>query len=230
MSEATQELIEEFRNSSQKLKSTSRFITLGIVGIILVFLILIFSTFRTFANQGVPQLVSSLQLQAAPLAQKYSPKITSAIQDAIPAFANAFHKTLEKDLPNIERQMSEEASRLENYLENKWPLYEQEIQKMILEQEETIVKEFSDVLTEEAAENLAFAYGDALNNRYQKLMHDDLKEHIDVADSIAQNLQKIAEQENVEKPINLQEALGLFLELAGIEIQSGIEKFKSSKK
>lgn len=229
MSESTEDLIREFRESSQKLKSISRYLTLGIVGVILIFLVLILSSFRNFAKHGVPQLVGALEGHASPLVQKYAPSISSAINNALPAFANSFHKTLEGDLPKIEEQMSAEAERLEKYLEGKWPEYEQQIQKLILEQEDVLRKEFSGTLSEDKVEDLALAYGHALSQKYHKILHKDMNQHVDTADKIAQNLQKIGDQEKTEDPVNLQEALGLFLELAGLEMQSGIEKAKSKK-
>lgn len=229
MSESTEEIIQEFRESSKKLKSISRYLTLGIVGVILLFLVLILGSFKNFANQGVPQLVVSLQGHAGPLAQKYGPKLSQAMSTALPAFASSFHKTLEKDMPKIEEQMSSEAEKLEKYLENKWPDYEKEIHRMIVEQEDVIRREFSGVLSEDKAENLALAYGQAVTLKYHQFLHKDMNKHVDAADQIAQNLQKIGDEEKSSEPLNMQEALGLFLELAGLELQSGIQKSESAK-
>lgn len=221
-STTSQELMETYHQTEKNHARARRCITLLILGVIAVHICLLWTAYKDFSHNRVPEFTAALGEEVANL----SPQIVSDVRDMVnrlyPHYTSVFQQMFERDWPKMKDTAFEEMEKLDAYAQEKWPEIEKGIVDVVLTSEETLMEELSAFVTPAEAEAIAVDYIVALEDIYKDILSSTLQEHVNVAKEIGRNVEDMmATEPDIEQPVNMQEALGILLELAGSELQKG---------
>lgn len=110
-----------FLETKQLRKSIARVktcLTVGILGIIIVFFILILNLFRNFDTENFSRCLSA---EMKTLTPKFSKTAVEIIREALPVYQSAFSEEFEKKLPDIKKDIEREALAFSKYMSTNVP-------------------------------------------------------------------------------------------------------------
>lgn len=216
-------LIATLRRLEKNRALARRCVSLLLLGVIAVNICLLWSAIMDFKNNRLPEFVSAMGTEMTYISPKFADDLTHMFNRLYPRYIAAFQKTFERDGPVIKEKADEEMRKLQDYAFKRLPNLEAGILDVRSASEHMVREEMSKFVTPEEAEQISEAYGKALQDKYNEILSTTLNEHVKVAEQIGDNLQEmIATEPDIKQPIEMQEALGILLELSGVELQKGL--------
>ena len=216
-------LVATCRESEKARAFARRCVTLIILGVIIVHAGILFATVKDFQSNRVPEFWGAVSVEAANMSPQLVLDVRDMANRLYPHYVLVFQKMFERDLPTIQAKAEEEFGLLDAYGKERWPDIEQGIVDLMLTSEEVVRKELEKYVTPEEARDIAAQYAAAAGTKFEDILSNALSGHSEVAREIGENLEKMIETEpDIEQPVDMAEALGILLELAGTEMQKGL--------
>ncbi len=174
-----------------------------------------------FAHQGLQVVGDQVGQHLQANSQEYTLMLSKTATQILSAYRLAISRQIEKDLPKLEVVTHEELTKLNQYTQARWKDFEYELKNMSADHEKIMKEELAKILTEEQANELFLAYGLEVEGRMQTFLKSAFGEHLRVGEQIASNIHRITELEpELSHPVDVHHAIGLILELAGLEFQN----------
>lgn len=219
----SQELIAAYRQTGKNRALARRCITLLILGVILVHIGLLWAIIRDFRYNRMPEFVAAMSTEMANISPKFIDDVRDMVNRLYPHYVSVFQKMFERDWPKIKEITLEEMRLLDAHAQKSFPEIEKGIVEVVLTSEETLQEELNKFVSPAEVEETAVAYGKALQKKYDTFLSITFREHVNVSKEIGGNLEKIIAMEpDITQPVDMQEALGILLELVGTELQKGL--------
>lgn len=220
-----QELIAAYHAAEKGRGRARRVVSLLVLGVILAYVAVIIATINDFRTRRMPEFAAALGNEAASLMPGLTRDLQGMMNRLYPHYVNTFQQMFERDWPEIEKAGRAELATLDQYAQSKWPKLEQGVNDLLTTTEEVTREELNQFLTPEETEQILNAYGEALDKQVKHLMERRMKDHASAAESIGKTLADMActEPDLANRQIPLHEASGMLMELAGIEMQKGLQ-------
>ena len=216
-------LVSLHQEALKKMRRARKTVTIGLVAVILGALFCLFGMAKNFMNHGVHEFSANLQRDIQPIASRHLTSLQDILADAYPVYTGEFQNMFSDNLPKMEAALFAELTRLDGYAKKRWPEFEKAIERMAFDQQLVIHQNLVSLVGEDEADRISKMYEVALPRKFNGFFLDHLIEHQDVIDDIRQNLDRLVKTEpDILPPIQLQEAIGIFLELAGIKLQEEV--------
>ena len=213
-------LIEEYHEAVSGRARLRRILTSVMLAAFVVFGMLLYSNGKTFASSGLKSVHAELSDHLRSNGPHYADSLAHVAGGVATAYKDAALKQLKTDLPKLEKVTEKELGELNNFTQKRWGDFEKELATMSKEQEAIIREELGKIVSEGRAKEIAANYGTELDERIQRFLTSSFTEHLRVGEQIAHNLNRITELEpDINPPLDVNHAIGLTLELAGLEIQ-----------
>lgn len=221
-SSAHSELIRAYRESVRSRAVSRRASTLLVMGVIFVFLGLLWAEFNDFRYRKMPEFMSALTTQASEMAPILSKDLMDLANRVYPYYTDVFYQMFQRDMPAFQKELDEQYKQLETFAQGEWPAIEQGIADLIITTEETSLAELNRIISPDDAVAVSHAYAGVIGEKLTDYFNTRLHKHVEVAKNIGSQLDQITHLEpDMNRPIELTEALGILLELSGIELQNG---------
>jgi len=218
-------LITAYKESIQKSSRARRTVAILHIATYLIFLFAIYQSFRTFTEYRLPELWQTVGIELSSDSDQYARQLLFAAHKVSPAYWTSFKRQFTKDWPKYEGDVKQELETLTKYVGKRWPRFESALKEMALAQHKIIQKELGISLGPERAHKIAMAYRKAVKERFRALLATWIKQHIEVGSQLESNFRILLSTEpDIPRPIAQREALGLFLELIGLELQAMEQK------
>ena len=215
---------DQYEESIKKLRIARKTITVSLVAVILLALMSIWSAANGFMDEGLPEFANELHRGIHPVAVSHLDDVQDAIGEVFPVYSKEFQEMFSKNLPLMEAALDSELTKLEAYAQKRWPDFQNSIERLAFDQERLVVESLEKIVGEDRAAHVNKMYEDEIRRRVEDFFLNNLVEHQDVIDDIRANLDKLARTEpDIIPPVELHEAIGVLLELAGVKLQQGIE-------
>jgi len=219
---AQQELVERLRAAQQKRAAAARSITLMLLGTVVVYVFLIWNSVLDFRRHRLPEFTAALNEEASHLAPKVADEMQGMMNRLYPRYVDAFQTMFERDMDKMQAECIAQMELLEAHARERWPDVQEELGSFVFSVEETCKAELGRYVAGGDAEAVCVSAGKALHEQYEQLLAQRLRDHVAVAREIGENLEKmLAAEPDISHPIAMTDALGVTLELAGLELQQG---------
>ena len=219
---STQALIETYQSGTRKRRRARRCITWLILGVVAAFGLGLRSIILDFTGRRAPDFRAALGDEAGRLAPRLGADLGAMSQRLYPVYAASFQSAFTRQGPEMQRLGLEEMRKLDAHAQACWPRIEAGLSDVVSNAESTAQTEMARFVTPQEAEGISVAYGAALQERLDTLMSTTLKQHVAVASEIGTNLSLlVATEPDIRSPVNMQNTLGMLLELTGVEMQGG---------
>jgi hypothetical protein len=214
-------LIENYEVACKKLKRARMSVSGLILSLILGFALISICTVKDFAKNDIAQVASLVVQNFSNDSANYSALLSGAVNRILPVYQKALSSQIEKDTPLVQAAVQRETELFYKHVENKWPEFDREINELAKAQQMEIQTALAKVVGQDQAEKIKNNYGEAISAMVEDLANQELKTHAAAGRGIGQNLYLLLETESdLPKPVDLNEAVGLLLELAGVELQN----------
>jgi len=218
-----EELIDAWRKAERGRVVARRSVVLLIIVVIAVHVWLLCGVFTDFRDNKIPEFTEEITSEGARICSQLAPDLTDMANRLYPYCVSAFQKRMEKDWPVVRSLALSEMDKLSDHADKRWPDIEDGIVDVLSVSESAIEEELAAILGPEEAGKVASAYDEALKEEYPVVFSGALKEHIALAEGIGTKLERMLDAEpDIQPEIDMQEALGVMLELIGTELQKGI--------
>lgn len=219
----TAALIAAYRNTARRLARVKRLTSLAIVLLVLAFAVLLYRKITHFRDHEVTRFSAALAQNISGMAPQVSEDLSAMVNRVSPHCITAVQNTIARRGPAVRRRLETEMQLLDAYAQERWPAIEKALLDLALAQERVIQEEFAAVIGATEAESIGHAYAYVLMDKYEDLLAGAFKEHAEAASSVGDSLSRMMELEHdIGKPIDMNYALGVLLELAGLELQKGM--------
>lgn len=216
-------LVTAYEQSKRARSQARRSITLLILGVVIVYISLMWRAIVNFEAHRMPEFGAALSVEAGQLAPRVTRDLKVMAERLYPLYVDAFQKMFERDWPRMKEQGLKEMGLLQSHAYSRWPKIQSALMDVVTTAEVSTRKELAAIVDERDLEKISVAYGEALNSQLESLLKTTLKEHVEVAEKIGDNLIKItATEPDIKPPIDLRYNLGMMLELIGTEMQSAV--------
>lgn len=222
-----EDLIAGYENAKAELKKAKRIIGSIIFVIVITNVLVMVTSTRNFAKNRTGEFALALTQNMKPVATNHLPQVQGIAKNLAPIYYKELNKMLRKEIPAIETRVRADLDELESFAISSWPSFQDEITMMFVHQENNILGRLEKLLgkriEEGEAQRISNAYKVALTQRIEKSWQNLLTEHQKLVGDIGSNLEALTSTEpDLNRNVEIEEALGIMLELAGIELQSGI--------
>ena len=213
-------LIEEFKNSVAQ-KNRARIAIGGLIlTTVVLFSFVAWKSLNGFLDSGVPEISNLLISRLTKNSDNYLQQVNSSASKVAPVYSREMQSALEKEWPNIEKAGEAELVALNKYTQNKWPEIQSNLSKIADDQNKVIKEELSKVLGQEQSEQIVESYTLAALDNFNNVIKSSFAQHTATGHSVGENLSKIVEREpDVNSDVDMNEAVGLSLEVLGSELQ-----------
>lgn len=216
--------IEAYQKSVQELSIARKTITVSLVGVILLSVVVLCFSASNFMKKGVPEFTTAFREGIAPVASQNIERIRLMAGNLYPVYADAFQKMFDQDLPKMEEEFHRQMEGLDKYAQGRWPLFQKDLNKIIYDQEAYITQQMRTLVGEKQAKEVAHMYRTSAVQKITEHLLIGLTDHQIVLDEIRENLDRIVFTEpDIVPPVNVQEAIGMLVELAGVNLQKEAE-------
>jgi hypothetical protein len=216
------ELINAYHLSVKNRAVARRCTTLLTLGVVFVFVGLLWAEFNDFRYRKMPDFCTALSNEAADMTQGLSKDLMAVVNRVYPYYLTVFDQMFQRDLPTFDTELKNQLSQLDTFAQGEWPLIEKEITELILTTEEVSTEALAKFLSPDDARALSDKYAAVVGEQLTTYFDTRLHQHVAVAKNIGAQLDQISTMEpDMQRPVELTEALGLLLELSGIELQRG---------
>lgn len=201
-----------------------RWAKLGIAGSIVMTLALVglvyTSSVKTFLNQGIEETLVKATPQLVELVPSLHQQALAKVRQVQPVFTSEWDRVYALERPNYEVLVANELELMKNDLEQKWPEFLLELEKLEASQSEILNSELAKILPKDKAESIALDY----TNRFRDLSRQQLtlhfREHIAVGGELGKSLYALSQSEpDIPEDIDVNELIGITFELIGKEFQ-----------
>jgi hypothetical protein len=135
-------------------------------------------------------------------------------------FTAEWDRVYSAERPRFEALVAGELEHMRADLDNKWPQFLIELDKLEAAQSEVLQSELAKILPEEKAEAIAFQYSDRFRDITKQQLSIHFKEHIEVGNEVGKSLYALSQSEpDIPDEIDVNELLGVTFELIGKELQ-----------
>ncbi len=222
-----EQLIAAYRETIRQRTVARTCVSLAVLGVVVIYVFMIWNTVMQFKNERLPDFARALGVQFASLTPKMTAQVGGMVERLYPEIQAAVHQKASQNWPAIEGELHNQMLLLAKFAESRWPLIQQGIVQLIQLQRAAVHKELKDILDEDDAESISEAYGAALQKKYEDIVAMTLGSYGDVlvknAKEIGNVLNAMADKESkVRNPKEMQEILGILLELAGVHLQQNL--------
>lgn len=217
---AVEELIKRFHESEHKKAVARRAVTLLILGVIVLYVGVIWSVVMNFRYNRLPEFTTALSAEASSMAPGLVQDVRDMANRLYPHYLSVFQQIFERDWDKIQQEITKQLGLLDTYAQSKWPEVEKGILELVDSTEEVAKEEMAKFVSPGEAEEIALSYDRQIKAKCNDLLGARLKEHVKAAESIGVSLDKMmAAEPDVAPPVDLAKTLGMMLELSGIELQ-----------
>ncbi|MBN1675858.1 MAG: hypothetical protein JXR37_32745 [Kiritimatiellae bacterium] len=218
-----EELKALWYKTQRKRHFARRCITLLLLGVVAVHVGLLWATVKDFRHNRIPDFAAAMSAEAANISPRFVADLQSMLNRLNPHYMRTFENMFVRDWPKMKETALREMRQLDVYARQRWPQIEAGINDLVVTSEEVAREELAKFATPEDVKTISVAYGKALHEKYEVILTSTLKDHAAVAEDIGENLEKMIETEpDIQPPVEMQEAVGILLELAGLELQQGL--------
>ena len=156
------------------------------------------------------------------MAPKVADEMQAMMNRLYPRYVEAFQTMFERDMDKMQAECIAQMELIEAHARERWPDVEKGLGSFVFSVEETCKAELGQYVTAGDVETVRVSCGKALHERYEQLLAQRLRDHVAVAREIGENLDRmLAAEPDISRPIAITDALGVTLELAGLELQQG---------
>lgn len=213
-------LIERLRRAEGKRAEARRSTTLLIIGIVAVFVSLLYTTIIAFPNR-LPEFTAALNREFGEIAPEAGEQVRNMMNRLYPHYVDTFQRVFERDMDKLQAEAMDHMDQLDSHAQQRWPLIEQGIAELATSTETCLRDELAAFLPQEEAHRLCMAYSEALMVESDTFFKRRFEKHAIIAEDIGVTLAEIAQTEpDIQGPQDMRETLGTMLELAGIELQN----------
>jgi len=212
-------LIERLRRAEGKRAEARRSTALLIIGIVAIFVSLLYTTIIAFPNR-LPEFAAALNREFATIAPEAGEQVRNMMNRLYPHYTDAFTRVFERDMDKLQAEAMDHMAQLDSHAQERWPLVEQSIIELVVSTENCLRDELAAFLPQEEADRLCMAYSEALMTESDTFFKRRFEEHAKIAEDIGITLAEIAQTEpDIQRPQDMKDTLGAMLELAGLEMQ-----------
>lgn len=221
MSEETDAiLINGYESATRKLRRARLCLSLAVLTAIVTFAYAGWRAVKSFADVGAAKVSELVLHDVSRDSPRYGKELKASAELLLPIYEKTFREQFQKDAPLLRKSFERELKLLEAHATNQWPEFERELKLTVEAQNTAVVSAFERVVGREQAKTIANNYAEAISVMLHDLGENELRRHVAAGQSIGHNLQLVLESEpDLPKPIDAHEAVGLVLELAGLELQ-----------
>lgn len=221
---APQELMAAWRDSDRSRAFAHRCVTLIIIGVVAVHIGFMWVAVHDFYRLKTPEFAAEVSVQMAEISPMFVDELRGMVNRLYPRYVSVFEQMFERDYVVLRDTAKAEMRLLDEYAQKRWPDIENGIHDIVITAEEVALEEMGRFVTAPEAEEISAAYGAALQKKYDDVLTVRLRQHVALCEEIGANLEKLSATEpDIQPPIKLRSALGMMLELMGIELQLGLE-------
>lgn len=214
--------MNEYRDAVKRNSTARLVITLLLLAVILVNVGLMWGAFNGLKANRV-KFADALACEVRGLAPGVAEQVRNMLDRLTPVYMEALQTRYEIEKPALDREVNEQLARLDGYVQSRWPEIQHRIGEMALVQESIIRGFLTDVVEPDEAQRISEVYGEALVGKFNRMMTNDMHEHVAVAHDIGRNLNTMIETAPpAQKPVELGEIVGVALELAGVQLQQSL--------
>ena len=223
MSGDDERIIGGFVKAQERLRTARWCIGVLLVATLLFHVYVVYASVASFRDNDMVEFSDAFSEQLMLLAPKFEPQVTDMAHRLYEHYVNVVSDRMERDGPRVKDAIHVELVQLDAHAQDRWPQIEEGILDLFTESEAIIRDELAGELTDEEIEAVVDLYAQATVDYFDDYLQRRFAEHVLLADNIGNHLNAIMEREpNITSPVNIEEALGIMLELAGEELQMGM--------
>jgi hypothetical protein len=229
MSSEHEELIDELREI-RKSKSRSRML-IGFLFLMAtsVPIGLLAQAAYTFYTTQAMEVVGVIAEEAMVVAQHRLPDVQSRVDRVGKTYIAEFQKVADRDLESMQKELFDQLKYVSDYAGSKWGVMQERVDALAERQESVLFRRLNELLEldlpPEELRRLQQKYAEAVSQRliaHWRRFYDDHKVAIDKLET---GLMKASRREpDLMRIVAGQEAAGMVLEFAGLELQSQIHR------
>lgn len=210
---------------AQKKRRTARYLMTLFLAIIVVFFILLgIQAVQNFQENEVDDFTVALLAEASDISPMVADELGKAADRAIPKIQDAFVQTFSENEERYVEVLSDNYIALHAYAQAKWPMIEEAIAALVIQQEDTARAALGRYVSPEKLTDLSQAYESALNKYIEGFFSEHFAADMVSAQDIVEKLHQLAETEPDMPPADSQYIMGMFFELLGLEMQHQTEQ------
>lgn len=193
------------------------------LGLCVFFVLGMWGAFSGFLERGLEPTTNVLASYLQRSSGRYLKEANATAQRVLPKLTAAVSEEIDARLPELEQRADQEKVRLAKLFHRHWPKMEREFAILVEEQTKIVEQEFGIKVTPERAKSIAAAYRTTLPARAAALGGELFGKHVDALERLRHSAAKLSKKEaDLINPSDPVEALGLSLELAGLEVQEQV--------
>lgn len=218
------QLLQDELTSTSKARDRAQLTMLAIqLGLCVFFVIGMWNAFSGFLDRGIGPTTNVLARYLERSSGRYLTQVNETARRVVPKLTAALSQEIDQRLPHLEQQAEAEKIRLAHLFHKQWPKMENEFAILVDEQTKIVEQEFGVKVTPERAKAIAAAYRTALPNKAVAMGERLFGKHADALAKLRVTASKLSKKEaDLINPSDPVEALGLSLELAGLEVQEQV--------
>ena len=137
--------------------------TLLIAAIVFIFILLGVSVVQNFRDNDVDEFTIALGVEATTLSPMVLKELRASTNRAVPKIQDAIASTFSENEELYVVTLTDNYVALQSYAQARWPLIEEAIANLVLEQENTARRVLAEYITEEKLQDLSLSYEAALH-------------------------------------------------------------------
>lgn len=215
------ELLRDELTRTAKARDRAQYVILGTQLVLCVFFVLgMWRSFSGFIDRGLVPTTNVLAEYLQKSSGRYLDQMNAATKRVVPKLAAAMSNEFTMMLPALERRAAEERGHVIRALHAQMPAIERELNKLAIEHSKIVEQEFGMKVGPERARRIADAYKTALPAQTAELGEKLFGRHARQLNHLRASARQLASKESdLVSPADPVEALGLSLELAGLQLQ-----------
>lgn len=219
------ELLDDFETARTSATEARRTVVLSALVVLTAFPIYAAIVFNDFISTRLETFYSQLALHTSQIVSIHSPRLSKMVDNVYPHYLDEFQKMSEKEFPRLIRGVEKQIGKLQNYADAKKPLVEARLEKLVMARLEQAItrleKASGKQLTAEEAARITDIYKERLRAQSDKLFVKAFVDHKHIVDKLEKSLHRLEQSEpDLAREVAPEEAVGILLEFAGVELQS----------
>lgn len=224
-----QDLIERLNNSRKRLGRARATVSFAIVVAATVNVLMIVFATRSFVLEQTPEVAAEVAKRIMPVAAKHTPTIRAMIDRLTPVYAKAFNEAMQSERPRMEAEFRKTYLAIEAHAGRRQPEVQKHIDALVLARQQDLIGGLEKVLgrkvSKEELDRVANMYIKAFEKKTDELWLASFIEHRNIIEELESNLARLARTEpDLNRQVDIQEAVGIMLEMTGIEMQQEMQQ------
>lgn len=219
-----EELIAEYEQAKKQARKASLTVTVLLVliaGANVLYIVLSGSSFfETRSNEIATRFLSYF----AHVVDRHLPQARASFERSWPVVTDAFVREAELEAPQLRKKLASEVVELEEFLDSRRASVEKDLAAMAERGGSRVAAKFEETLgrelTKEEAAQITEAFRRVFLKSFIERGRSYYDRHAEVLNEIEENIQLlVASEPDLDRDVDVREAVGIFLEFAGVQLQ-----------